>query len=84
MVNSSFNEQSAAEICSRQSSINVAVLRPLKVGCPGSHAEMYMESPLQGPTTFVDDSFVTVHNEKFNIDTKKTGMFKGGITFSKC
>ena len=29
------------------SSINVAVLRPLKVGWPGSHAEMYMESPLQ-------------------------------------
>lgn len=29
------------------SSINVAVLRPLKVGWPGSHAEMYMESPLE-------------------------------------
>ena len=29
------------------SSVSVAVLRPLKVGWPGSHAEMYMESPLE-------------------------------------
>ena len=48
MANCSFNQQPTRLNSAQKSSINVAVLRPLKVGCPGSHAEMYMESPLRG------------------------------------